>query len=840
MSTIVQNVNVHVSHSDIQFLKWLHISDLHFGQGRYAHSRVDQEMVVEELLHDATQVRKLIGSPDFVFLTGDVAFSADPAEYAVAAAWTDRLLEQLGVDQENLYIVPGNHDVDRRRALDGPTHRFIHTGLRQTPETIDDYLARPTELEQLWTKLKAFSDFARPYGPVQVSYDFPFWTHAVDTLMGPVEIVGLNTVLLSFDDADRGSLTVGKHQLKVLQDRQRFRIVLQHHPPQWLRDGDELNKILSTRPHVLLCGHIHEQQVQAITPMAQTGLLRFVGGSGHEDAARPLHAYNWGRVSSEGIDWFPRLWNHKTRSFGPDYSNPSVGRDQYIRYTREDIRAYSPATFAWLPGRDSFVLTHVESWIADSRGQWHLTTEKPVKVTKDSLPGILDGLRAAAEDANVSYVGSGDDNSLIFSGSEDGYDTLRRSLESDRQALCETLGFEITRIDRVQGATVRASVSQDPGESPPSHSKPWISTSEEFVPPLIRGCSINPSLSTVSFIIDTGDKGKQIDKEEFQTLVSYFFSSLSFPEDDFWVNLSAYESRRMIPQALGRTKLGRDMLAQDCVLKKLCASLLHPSTPTGQRYWAEFHSRVCTSDGAASCFQKVWMQPKVATVYEKPAGKEEPQLEGNLKVPKDHSLAYVCEAEIGIFCEEDVIAAHAESASGEPALESRRAHAALFRDLIVPVIHREVNNGRNFSAMRQIYNAMILATWFRLSHGKSQHSPSFIGSRDSSLVFATTGDHSFVRGESSIISDGSMQIATSNDGIDLNELYYQEYLQLFREGLRQTEQIVDVTTGQVTRRTYMSGRSDLTEIAIRSTSFPFGLRSLPLHCITVQVREGDG
>ena len=840
MSTIVQNVNIHVSHPDIRFLTWLHISDLHFGQGRHAHHRVDQELVVEELLHDAAQVREKIGSPDLVFFTGDIAFSADPAEYAAASTWTNRLLQQLKVDHKNLYIVPGNHDVDRRSASDGPTRMLIHKGLRQTPETIDDYLAKPTELVQLWSKLDAFADFAKPYGPVQVSHDSPFWTHTEDTLLGTVDIVGFNTVLMSFDDGDRGSLALGKHQLKALQDRQRFRIVLQHHPPEWLHDGDELNKMLSTRAHVLLCGHIHEQRVQAISPLAQTGLLRFVGGAGHEDAERPVHAYSWGRISSEGIDWFPRVWNQQTNSFGPDNSNPGIGQEQYVRYDRETIRVYSPATLAWLPGRDSLVLTHVESWIADSRGQWHLTSAEPVEVNKKSLPKILDGIRKAAEDSNVSYVGSGDDNSLIFSGSEDGYNKLEASFKSDKESLQNSLGFSITSIGRVRGATVRASVSRDSEDSPLSHSDPWISLSEKFVPPLIRGCSLDPSLSTVTFILDSGDGEKQIGKQEFQTMMSYFFSSLAFPEDDLWVNLSAYESKRMIPQSLGRTKLGRDMLSQDCVLKKLCASLLHPSTSIGKQYWAEFHSRVPSNSGSVSCFQKVWMQPEKATVYEKPAGKEEAELKGALKTPKEHSAAYVVEAKIKIYCEEDAIAAEAEGATGILSMESRRAHADLFRELVVPKISQEVNEGRNFSKMRQIYNSMILATWFKRTHGDSKNFPSFIESRDSSLIFTTNGDHSFITGESRMYPDSSIQIATSNEGVDLNELYYQEYVKLFREGLRQTVQTVDVSTGQITRKTYLSGKVDATRLPIRSTFSPYGLPPASLYWPTLRARLDSG
>jgi len=52
-------------------------------------------------------------SPDLIFVTGDLAFSGAPAEYALTRAFFDDLLEATGLARERLFPVPGNHDVDR-------------------------------------------------------------------------------------------------------------------------------------------------------------------------------------------------------------------------------------------------------------------------------------------------------------------------------------------------------------------------------------------------------------------------------------------------------------------------------------------------------------------------------------------------------------------------------------------------------------------------------------------------------------------------------------------------------------------------------------------------------
>ena len=72
---------------DTPMLTWLHLSDIHFGHGREARHRVDQQIVCAEILRDAGEMVKQLGSPDLVFVTGDIAFKADlKQEYPHAAA----------------------------------------------------------------------------------------------------------------------------------------------------------------------------------------------------------------------------------------------------------------------------------------------------------------------------------------------------------------------------------------------------------------------------------------------------------------------------------------------------------------------------------------------------------------------------------------------------------------------------------------------------------------------------------------------------------------------------------------------------------------------------------
>lgn len=133
----------------------------------------------------------------------------------------------------------------------------------------------------------------------------------------------------------------------------------------------------------------------------------------------------------------------------------------------------------------------------------------------------------------------------------------------------------------------------------------------------------NPLL--FDFILDTGKSGLKIDGGEFkaesQKLIKYFLASLTIKEDDLWVNLSPYEKDRMIPEELGKTELGRDMLAQDYILKQLTASLIYPEKDLGKAFWDRVYTKAReqfgTTDIPVDTFNKVWIVADKAKVLER-------------------------------------------------------------------------------------------------------------------------------------------------------------------------------------------------------------------------------
>ena len=62
-------------------------------------------------------------------------------------------------------------------------------------------------------------------------------------------------------------------------------------------------------------------------------------------------------------------------------------------------------------------------------------------------------------------------------------------------------------------------------------------------------------------------------KDESSKLIKYFLASLTIPEKDLWVNLSLTKKTALFLKAFGLTEMGRDLLAEDYMLKQITASL---------------------------------------------------------------------------------------------------------------------------------------------------------------------------------------------------------------------------------------------------------------------------
>lgn len=291
---------------------------------------------------------------------------------------------------------------------------------------------------------------------------------------------------------------------------------------------------------------------------------------------------------------------------------------------------------------------------------------------------------------------------------------MRKSIPKYLYHLIVTVVVGIFFATQVSTSAVYAQISAPSNSKalqnlPPAGSQ--VGLSQKFFPANLRGLKTYPGNPLqFDFVIDTGDDNLSgpVFEKEAKKLIKYFLAVLTVPEDELWVNLSPYEKDRIIPEGLGVTELGVEMLSQDYLLKQLTASLTYPEENLGAEFWQRVYAKAKEAYGTdnipLNTFNKVWIVPDKAGVYEY----------------KDS--VFVIERHFKVMLENDYLAlkenlgrkdAGADEQSKILANQMNNISGKIVKEIILPAIEQEVNEGKNFAQLRQIYNAMILATWYK-------------------------------------------------------------------------------------------------------------------------------
>lgn len=305
-----------------------------------------------------------------------------------------------------------------------------------------------------------------------------------------------------------------------------------------------------------------------------------------------------------------------------------------------------------------------------------------------------------------------------------------------------------------------------------------VTPTTAYVPALMRGVAVNAENPLeFNFVIDTGHSSLAINQLETESkkLIKYFLAALTVSEKDMWVNLSPYEKGKIIPQKFGQTEMGRDLLAQDYLLKQLTSSLMYPADNLGKRFWDRVYQKARQEYGITdipmNTFNKIWILPHKAKVYENKDG------------------AYVVSSRLKVMLEEDFVALQKNQGNElygmDPSAPSEISDVSavttdVIREVLIPEIEREVNKGKNFANLRQIYNSVILATWYKLALKES-------------LLGKVYVDQNKVTG---------VDVADKK----VNQKIYEQYLKAFKKGVYDyIREDYDEQTQEVIPRRYFSG-----------------------------------
>jgi predicted MPP superfamily phosphohydrolase len=323
---------------------WLHLSDLHACEPK---TGWDAARVLKTLIKDLKEMEQDHGlTPDLIFFTGDAAFGhigtgagqTITEQFSLANDFLEgvRGAFRAAVPKENVFVVPGNHDVHREFATEAETLWLETANLEKVTGMVK---AGGVQWRRIAERLGAYKDFLSTHGYGHLLAD----PSRAQRLMFAVRrripssgidlgIAGLNSSWSCGRDKERGRLWMaGNWQMATVApelEGAEIKIALMHHPPSWLSEfeGSDVEREIQRDFDFLLHGHEHQGWVNE----SVEGHVR-IGAAACYDRSTLENGYSFVRLQldspksgeiwlrrydRDGGGWTPRAIHRKTDANG--------------------------------------------------------------------------------------------------------------------------------------------------------------------------------------------------------------------------------------------------------------------------------------------------------------------------------------------------------------------------------------------------------------------------------------------------------------------------------------------------------------------------------------------
>lgn len=255
-------------------ISFIHLSDIHFNKDSEDNYDIDKDLrneIVQDIISNAKLTLQDING---ILICGDIAFSGKVEEYKVAKIFLNQICESLGIPNESVYCVPGNHDVEQDIPKRSNIIKIIQSEMEETQnqDNFDDIYARycrnPETGQLIFSPIKNYNNYFANLYNCDVSYERPTWEEEIQlNNKYNLCIRGMNSTHISSDE-DHDKERTCERQMYLPSIHIPYRcenniyLTLCHHPPEcWYDPEEKLQNKLKARVHIQLYGHKHIQTI---------------------------------------------------------------------------------------------------------------------------------------------------------------------------------------------------------------------------------------------------------------------------------------------------------------------------------------------------------------------------------------------------------------------------------------------------------------------------------------------------------------------------------------------------------------------------------------------------
>ncbi|QWT40905.1 metallophosphoesterase [Dickeya dadantii] len=320
----------------------LHLSDIHFRKSEVSTVQDPNVHLRNELVRDVENQCAVLGTPDVIIISGDVAFAGDPAEFNFATQWLTTLCDVCGCSMASVFVVPGNHDVVRSVA-DRYYVQLAHKAIKAANDPsaeIAIQMSHPETQRMLYESLDNYNQFALQFFCDLLPPERTRTTRDLTLNDGStLRLWGLNSAFLSSGYDQEGDLFVDPASMQIMRADGVVNLVVTHHHLSWLRQRREFEDHLNDVAPIQIFGHVHMNRIDI-----NRDYVRLTASAANPDRREAgwEPGYNLIELSVEGVNEerklhvkaHVRVWQTAPGGFQAKMDRWSPVFEQYIRLER--------------------------------------------------------------------------------------------------------------------------------------------------------------------------------------------------------------------------------------------------------------------------------------------------------------------------------------------------------------------------------------------------------------------------------------------------------------------------------------------------------------------------